>query len=68
MDEVQIVHGPTAGAPGGITYSITLANGHIVTNPGGFGDRPAGTPSVAVPIIVRPDRWTTGTPDEPTDR
>ena len=38
-EQMQIVYGPLAlSARSTIIYSVTLANGYVVTNPEGFGD------------------------------
>jgi hypothetical protein len=37
MMEPQIIHGPVIDASIGPMYYVTLASGHIVTGPTGFG-------------------------------
>jgi hypothetical protein len=38
-DEIQVVEGPLApGLTNRLVYYVTLANGHIVTNPDQFGE------------------------------
>jgi len=55
-EQPQIVRGPVLpGLPGDVIYSVTLSNGHIVTNPSGFGD--ASSPEhVPEPMPIPPRR------------
>ncbi len=50
--EVQIIYGPMAPSPNGsVIYSVTLANGSVVTNPSGFGmEAPAEVPQTPKPL------------------
>lgn len=65
MDEAQVVYGPLVEPQGGqLVYQVTLASGHVVTRPTGFGDqleeRVAAIPvMVPVPLDDAPQQATT---------
>jgi hypothetical protein len=59
--EPQIVFGPTVDVPGTPMYYVTLASGHISTNP---DDYPAPQPDVAAPLLTPWDQQPAPQPSE----
>lgn len=47
-EELQVIRAPVVPSPGAsVIYSITLANGYVVTSPAGFGEA---TPAPSAPV------------------